>query len=40
MSYDHLLNNVLMDLLSGTHIKYLVESITGYDIKRLESMDE
>lgn len=40
MSYDHLLNNVLMDLLTGTHIKYLVESITGYDIKRLESMDE
>uniref|UniRef100_K1PBN7 Uncharacterized protein n=1 Tax=Magallana gigas TaxID=29159 RepID=K1PBN7_MAGGI len=40
MPYDHLLNNVLMDLLSGTHMKYLVESITGYDIKRLESMDD
>ncbi|XP_055998277.1 uncharacterized protein LOC125647533 isoform X2 [Ostrea edulis] len=40
MRYDHLLNNVLMDLLSGTHMKYLVESITGLDIKRLESFDD
>ncbi|XP_061182605.1 uncharacterized protein LOC133190936 [Saccostrea echinata] len=40
MPYDHLLNNVIMDLLTGTHMKYLVESITGYDIKRLESFDD
>ena len=39
MPYNQLMNNVLMDLLSGTSMKYLVESITGRDLKRLESMD-
>ncbi|KAK3101728.1 hypothetical protein FSP39_005894 [Pinctada imbricata] len=38
--FDMLLNNVLMDLLSGTHMKYLIESLTGNDIKRLESFDD
>ncbi|XP_060080381.1 uncharacterized protein LOC132559772 [Ylistrum balloti] len=40
MPYDHLLNNALMDLLTGTHMKFLLESITGRDIKRLESFDD
>ncbi|KAJ8299222.1 hypothetical protein KUTeg_023282 [Tegillarca granosa] len=39
MPYNHLLSNVLMDILSGTHMKFLVESLTGRDIKRLESFD-
>ncbi|XP_076450581.1 uncharacterized protein LOC143286742 [Babylonia areolata] len=39
MPYNQLMNNVLMDLLSGTSMKYLVESITGRDLRRLESMD-
>jgi hypothetical protein len=39
MSYDQLLNNCLMDLLTGTHMKYLIESMTGTNIKRLESFD-
>jgi hypothetical protein len=37
--YNQLMNNVLMDLLCGTSMKYLVESITGRDFNRLESMD-
>lgn len=37
--YNQLLNNVLMDLLTGTHMKYLVESFTGSNIKGLENMD-
>lgn len=37
--YNQLLNNVLMDLLSGTHMKFFVESFTGRDLKRLENMD-
>ncbi|KAH3877689.1 uncharacterized protein LOC127872130 isoform X2 [Dreissena polymorpha] len=37
--YNQLLNNVLMDLLSGTHMKYFVESFTGRDLRRLENMD-
>ncbi|GFO50623.1 ankyrin-3 [Plakobranchus ocellatus] len=39
MPYNQLMSNVLMDLLSGTGMKYLVESITGRDIRRLDSMD-
>ena len=39
MPYNQLMANVLMDLLSGTGMKYLVESITGRDIRRLDSMD-
>ncbi|XP_041366840.1 uncharacterized protein LOC121381572 [Gigantopelta aegis] len=37
--YNHLLNNVIMDLLTGTSMKYLVESITGRDFTKLESFD-
>ena len=37
--YNQLLNNVLMDLLSGTHMKFFVESFTGRDLKRLENLD-
>ena len=37
--YNQLLNNVLMDLLTGTHMKYFVESFTGRDLKKLENMD-
>ena len=40
MPYNQLMNNVLMDLLSGTSMKYLIESMTGRDLKRLESMDK
>lgn len=40
MFYDYLLNNVFMDFFFGIYMKYLVESIIGYDIKRFESMDE
>ncbi|KAK3602636.1 hypothetical protein CHS0354_034226 [Potamilus streckersoni] len=40
MPYNQLLNNVLMDLLTGTHIKFLTESFTGRDLKRLETMDD
>lgn len=40
LPYDQLLNNALMDLLTGTHMKYLLESITGRDVKRLESFDD
>ncbi|XP_050411091.1 uncharacterized protein LOC126825502 [Patella vulgata] len=39
MPYNHLMNNVLMDLLTGTSMKYLIESFTGRDLKRLESFD-
>ncbi|XP_005093507.2 uncharacterized protein LOC101862335 [Aplysia californica] len=37
--YNQLMSNVLMDLLSGTGMKYLIESITGRDIGKLDSMD-
>ncbi|XP_064635397.1 uncharacterized protein LOC135492725 [Lineus longissimus] len=36
---DLILNNVLMDLLTGTNIKVLIESITGRDLKKLQSFD-
>ncbi|CAG2255849.1 unnamed protein product [Mytilus edulis] len=39
LQYDQLLNNCLMDLLTGTHMKFLIESMTGSSIKRLESFD-
>lgn len=39
MPYNQLMNNVLMDLLSGTSMKYLIESLTGRNLKQLESMD-
>ncbi|XP_060562776.1 uncharacterized protein LOC132722318 isoform X2 [Ruditapes philippinarum] len=37
--YNQLLNNVLMDLLTGTHMKYLLESFTGSHLKGLENLD-
>ncbi|XP_053383962.1 uncharacterized protein LOC123536322 isoform X2 [Mercenaria mercenaria] len=37
--YNQLLNNVLMDLLTGTHMKYLLESFTGSNLKGLENLD-
>lgn len=37
--YNQLLNNVLMDLLTGTHMKYLLESFTGSQMRGLENMD-
>ncbi|ESO91608.1 hypothetical protein LOTGIDRAFT_233395 [Lottia gigantea] len=37
--YNHLLNNVLMDILTGTNMKYFLESFTGRDLKRLETFD-
>ncbi|KAL4225170.1 hypothetical protein ACF0H5_015862 [Mactra antiquata] len=37
--YNQLLSNVLMDLLTGTHMKYLLESFTGSHLKGLENMD-
>lgn len=40
LGYDHLMNNVIMDLLTGTNMKYLIQSITGRDLKRLQSFDE
>ena len=39
MPYNQLMSNVLMDLLTGTGMKYLIESITGRGIGKLESMD-
>ncbi|KAI8781208.1 hypothetical protein BgiBS90_018559 [Biomphalaria glabrata] len=39
MPYNQLMSNVLMDLLLGTSMKHLMESITGTSIKRLDSMD-
>ncbi|XP_071956727.1 uncharacterized protein [Antedon mediterranea] len=38
-SYDHLLNNVIMDLLKGTNLKMLIQSLTGVDNKKLKSFD-
>ena len=39
MPYDQLLNNVLMDLLTGTNMKLLLESMTGRPMRRLDTMD-
>ncbi|CAH1786443.1 unnamed protein product [Owenia fusiformis] len=38
-AHDHLMNNVLMDLMTGTNMKELVESMTGRDFKQLQSFD-
>lgn len=37
--YDSLLNNVLMDLLTGTNMKHLCESLCGRIPQRLDSFD-
>ena len=39
MPYDQLMNNVIMDLLTGTNMKYLMESMTGTTIGRFDSFD-
>lgn len=35
----NMMSSVVSDLLKGTHIKHLVESITGHDFRRLQSYD-
>ena len=37
--YDHLMNNVVMDLLTGTNMKMLMQSMTGREMKRVQSFD-
>ncbi|XP_013397902.1 uncharacterized protein LOC106164510 [Lingula anatina] len=37
--YDILMNNVIMDLLTGTNLKLLVESMTGREMKNVKSFD-
>jgi hypothetical protein len=38
--YDHCLNNVLMDLLKGTNMKYLLQGYTGRENDKLTSFDK
>jgi hypothetical protein len=40
LPYNHSLNNVLMDLLQGTNMKYLIESMTGHDWNKLDTFDK
>ncbi|XP_077994506.1 uncharacterized protein LOC144448226 [Glandiceps talaboti] len=40
MPYNLLMNNVLMDLLKGTNMKMLIESLTGVENKRIQSFDD
>lgn len=35
----NMMNSVVSDLLKGTHMKLLIESITGHDFRRLQSYD-
>lgn len=37
--FDHSLNNILMDLLRGTNIKYLLQSFTGFNSEKFQSFD-
>lgn len=37
--YDVSLSNVMLDLMTGTHLKTLVESLTGRDISNVQSFD-
>lgn len=39
LPYSQLLSNVLMDLLTGTNMKLLIESITGRELQHLQSFD-
>ncbi|XP_074660681.1 uncharacterized protein LOC141913126 [Tubulanus polymorphus] len=38
-SSDQLMNNVIMDIVSGTNMKSLIESLTGRYMKRVQSFD-
>ncbi|XP_070560695.1 uncharacterized protein [Ptychodera flava] len=40
MPYNLLMSNVLMDLLKGTNMKMLIESLTGIENKRIQSFDD
>ncbi|XP_002731751.1 uncharacterized protein LOC100367609, partial [Saccoglossus kowalevskii] len=40
MPHNLLLNNVVMDLLTGTNMKVLTESFTGNDNKKIQSFDD
>ncbi|XP_071809537.1 uncharacterized protein [Asterias amurensis] len=37
--YEMLMNNVIMDLLKGTNLKMLLQSMTGIDNKKLQNFD-
>ncbi|XP_022088281.1 uncharacterized protein LOC110977993 isoform X2 [Acanthaster planci] len=37
--YNMLMNNVIMDLLKGTNLKMLLQSMTGIDNKKLQNFD-
>lgn len=38
--FNRSLSNVLMDLLRGTNMKYLLESYTGKDNDKFESLEK
>jgi len=35
--FEHSLNNILMDLLRGTNMKYLLQSFTGFKNEKFTS---
>lgn len=37
--YDASLSNVMLDLMNGTNLKTLVESMTGREINNVQSFD-
>lgn len=39
LPYNHGLDNVVMDLLRGTNMKYLVQSMTGRDWEKLQTFE-
>ena len=40
LPYNQSLNNVLMDLLQGTNMKYLIESMTGHNWNKLDTFEK
>ena len=38
-TYDHSMNNVLMEILTGTNMKYLIQSYTGQKNDKFLSFD-
>lgn len=38
--FNHKLNNVVMDILRGTNMKYLIESMTGHSWQKIDSFDK
>ena len=40
MPFDQSLNNVLMDLLRGTNMKYLLQSYTGVENEKYQSLEK